>query len=54
MKKLSAAIIISLAPVIFLFLKCSENKSNGDGNKKDTSVVSNAATGGFESQVKWG
>ena len=54
MKRLSTIITMLLLPAIFLFSKCSENKSNGDENKKDTSVVSNAATGGFESQLKWG
>jgi hypothetical protein len=54
MKKLSTVTIIVLIPAIFIFSKCSENKSNGDGNKKDTSVVSNIATGGYESPVKFG
>ena len=54
MNKLSATSIFILVASIFLFSKCSENKSNGDENKKDTSVVSNAGTGGFESQLKWG
>jgi hypothetical protein len=54
MKKLSAAIIITLVGTIFIFSNCSENKADGDENKKDTAAVSNAGTGGFESQVKWG
>ena len=55
MKKFSAAIIaIALVSVIFIFSKCSGNNSNGDENKKDTTTVSNAAFGGFDSQVKWG
>ena len=53
MKKLSAAIIIVLVPAIFLFSKCSENKSNGTENKKDTALVANV-NGGYESQVKYG
>lgn len=53
MKKLSIA-IITLVAAIFLFSKCNENKSNGEENKKDTSLVANPSTGGFESQVKWG
>jgi hypothetical protein len=54
MKKLSAAIIITLVAAIFIFSKCSENKSNADENKNDTSLIARAATGGFESQLKWG
>lgn len=55
MKKFSAAIImIAFVSAIFIFSKCSENKSNGDENKKDSTVVSNAAFGGYDSQVKWG
>jgi hypothetical protein len=55
MKKFSAAIImIALVSVIFIFSKCSENKSNGVENKKDSTAVSNAAFGGYDSQVKWG
>ena len=55
MKKFSVAIIaIALVSVIFIFSKCSGNNSNGDENKKDTTTVSNAAFGGFDSQVKWG
>ncbi len=55
MKKFSAAIImIALVPVIFIFSKCSGNKSNGDENKKDSTVVSNAAFGAYASQVEWG
>jgi hypothetical protein len=54
MRKLSSAIIIVLVPAFFIFSKCSENKSNGEGDKKDSTVVSNTAYGGFESQVKYG
>jgi hypothetical protein len=54
MKKLSAAIIITIVLTIFLFSGCSENKSNGDGDKKDSTIVSNSGNGGFESQVKFG
>ncbi len=54
MKKLSTIITIVLVPAIFIFSKCNENKSNENGNKKDTALVANAGTGGFESQVKWG
>jgi hypothetical protein len=55
MKKLLPAIIIlTLAGTIFLFSKCSENKSNGDENKKDTAVIANTSYGGYESQVKYG
>ena len=54
MKKLSAVIIIVLVSAGFIFSKCNGNKSNGDGNKKDSTVVSNASNGGYESQVKWG
>ena len=54
MKKLSATIIVLLIPLIFIFSKCSENKSNGDENKKDTSLVAAAGNGGYESQVKYG
>jgi hypothetical protein len=54
MKKLSTAIIIMLVAVVFIFSKCSGNKSEEPGNKKDSSVVSNSGTGGYESQVKWG
>ena len=54
MKKLSAAIIITLLSVIFIFPGCGENKSNGDENKKDASLIANAGNGGYESQVKYG
>ena len=54
MKKLSTIIIIILVPVIFIFSKCSENKSSEEGNKKDSATVSNAAFGGYESQAKYG
>jgi hypothetical protein len=54
MKKLSAVIIIVLVSAGFIFSKCNENKSNGDENKKDSTVASNAAFGGYDSQVKWG
>ena len=54
MKKLSAVIIIVLVSAGFIFSKCNENKSNDEGNKKDSTVVSNASNGGYESQVKWG
>ena len=54
MKKLSAVIIIVLVSSGFIFSKCNENKSNGDENKKDSTVASNAAFGGYDSQVKWG
>lgn len=55
MRKLSVATIITLVLAIFIFSKCSENKSTDDGNKKDSTVVSDAPNyGGFESQVKWG
>jgi hypothetical protein len=54
MKKLSAAIMFTLTAAIFLFSKCSENKSNGDENKKDTSLVAGAGNGGYESAVKFG
>ena len=54
MKKLSAVIIIVLVSASFIFSKCNENKSNDEGNKKDSTVVSNASNGGYESQVKWG
>ncbi|MEP6948873.1 MAG: diheme cytochrome c-553 [Ginsengibacter sp.] len=54
MKKLSSAIIIVFVPAVFIFSKCSGNKSNEDGDKKDSTAVSNAGCGGFESQVKYG
>lgn len=56
MKKLSSAIIVVLVPALFIFSNCSEKKSNGngDGDKKDSAVVSNPGYGGFESQVKYG
>ncbi|HWH64181.1 MAG TPA: hypothetical protein VNS50_12940 [Ginsengibacter sp.] len=55
MKKLSSVItIIALASAIFIFSKCSESTANDEGNKKDSTVVSNAVNGGYESQVKWG
>jgi len=43
-----------LCPQVLSFLKCNGNKSNGDENKKDSTVASNAAFGGYDSQVKWG
>ncbi len=55
MKKLSPAIVITLLSLIFILSQCSENKSNDEGNKKDSTAVSNVPNyGGFESQVKWG
>lgn len=55
MKKLSLAIVITLLSSIFILSQCNENKSNNDGNKKESAAVSNAPNyGGFESQVKWG
>src|SRR5450631_3560169 len=52
--KLSAAIIIILVPAIFLFSKCSNNKSNETEGNKGTSAGVNAGNGGYESQVKYG
>jgi len=49
MKKLFVSVSAS-----FIFSKCNENKSNEEGNKKDSTVVSNASNSGYESQVKWG
>ena len=54
MKKLPTVIIIALVTAIFIFSKCSENKSDGTESKKDTAVIANTNTGGFENQVKWG
>ena len=54
MNKLTVGIFIILGSVIFTFSQCSENKSNEEGDKKDSTVVSNAKFGGYESQVKWG
>jgi hypothetical protein len=54
MKKLSTVIIIVLVSAGFIFSRCNENKSNGDENKKDSTIVSNTSNGGYESQVKWG
>lgn len=54
MKKLSAIVIVVLASVIFIFSRCTENKSADTVNKKDTSLVANEGMGGYESQAKWG
>lgn len=54
MKKISAGIIMISLSAIFIFSKCSGNKSNGDENKKDSTVASNAAFGGYDSQIGWG
>lgn len=54
MKKLSLAISILLVPVLFLFSKCSGNKSDRDADKNDSAAVAKPFYGGFESQVKYG
>ncbi len=52
--KLSRAVIFALVPAIFIFSKCSENKTNEEENKKDSTVAKNTAYGGYENQVKYG
>lgn len=52
--KLSRAVIFTLVPAIFIFSKCSENKTSGEENKKDSTVAKNTAYGGYETQVKYG
>ncbi|MEO8766717.1 MAG: diheme cytochrome c-553 [Ginsengibacter sp.] len=55
MNKFSSAIfIITITGIIFIFSKCSDNKSNGAGGNTDSAAASNAAYGGYESQVKYG
>ncbi|MEP7145184.1 MAG: diheme cytochrome c-553 [Ferruginibacter sp.] len=54
MKKISTVIIVGFVSAIFIFSRCSENKSNETGDRKDSSLVSGAGMGGFETRVKWG
>jgi cytochrome c553 len=55
MNKLSLTILITLGCSALIFSECNEGKSNDEGNKKDSTAISNApGNGGFESQVKWG
>ena len=55
MNKLSFATLIALGCSIFIFSECNENKSNAEGNVKDSTAVSaTTGNGGFGNQVKWG
>jgi hypothetical protein len=55
MNKLSLTILITLGCSVLIFSECNEGKSNDEGNKKDSTAISNVPNnGGFESQVKWG
>ncbi|MEO6456310.1 MAG: diheme cytochrome c-553 [Ginsengibacter sp.] len=51
----TAAVIISIMLLAFIFSQCNENesKSGGTSNQMDTSVVA-TSYGGFDSPVKWG
>ena len=56
MKKFStAAVIITIVLLTFIFSQCNENesKTGTTQDQRDTAVIAKNY-GGFESQVKWG
>jgi hypothetical protein len=54
MKKLSVLILIVLVSGTFFLSQCTDNKTGGNGNTKDTVLVASLSNGGYESQAKWG
>ena len=54
MKKLSVLILIVLVSGTFFLSQCTDNKTGGNGNNKDTVLVASLSNGGYESQAKWG